>query len=407
LVVGKLRLAWRNISRNRMRSAIALSAIGFSVVALLLAGGFIEWIFWATREAAIQNGLGHIHVVRPGYLDSGTADPNRFLLPQQSPEMAALEAVPDVVVVAPRLNFSGLISHGDSTVSFVGEGVDPQREPRISRVLQIVRGEGISETAPKGVILGAGLAASLGVAPGDVVALLVTKQSGGVNAVEASVRGVFMTEAKAYDDTALRAPIELVRDLLKVSGSHVWVIGLDKTEHTADVLRRLRSRFPSADLQFVPWYDLSDFYGKTVALLSGQMNVVRVMIGLIIVLSISNLLVMSVLERTGEIGTLMAIGTRRRTILELFLSEGVLLGLLGAAIGLATGMILAWIISTIGIPMPPPPGRSAGYSAAILLTWPLILGAAALALGTTIVASFYPAWKASRLDVVDALRRNR
>ena len=74
-------LALRNTFRHRTRSAIALTAIGFGLVALLLAGGFIEWIYWATREAAIQNGLGHIHVVRPGYRDSGTANPLAYLLP--------------------------------------------------------------------------------------------------------------------------------------------------------------------------------------------------------------------------------------------------------------------------------------------------------------------------------------
>jgi len=405
--MGNLRLALRNLLRNRMRSAIALAAIGFSVVALLLAGGFIEWVFWATREAAIQNGLGHIHVVRSGYRDAGSADPNRYLLPEKSPELAALESAPDVVVVSPRLDFSGLISRGEATLSFVGEGVDAKREPLVSRVLQIVAGDGLSDSDPGGVILGAGLAANLGASPGDKVVLLVTRKSGGVNAVEVNVRGLFMTEAKGYDDTGLRAPIALVRNLLQVSGSHVWVIGLDKTERTKEMVERFRARFASSNLQFVPWYDLADFYSKTVTLLSSQMNVVRFMIGLIIVLSISNLLVMSVLERTGEIGTLMAIGARRRRVLELFLSEGALLGLLGAAIGIAIGTTLASIISTVGIPMPPPPGRSAGYSAQILVTWRLLVGAAAIAFGTTLMASFYPAWKASRLDVVDALRRNR
>jgi putative ABC transport system permease protein len=405
--MGSFRLALRNILRHRARSAVALSAIGFGVVALLLSGGFIEWVFWATREAAIQNGLGHIRVVRPGYVDSGTANPYRYLLPENSRELSALESAPDVVAVAPRLEFSGLASHGDATLSFVGEGVDPRREPQVSRVLQMVAGDQLSESEPHGVILGAGLAANLAASPGDKIVLLVTKVAGGINAVEANVRGIFKTEAKGYDDSALRTPIALARELLKVAGSHIWVIRLDETEHTNDSIDRFRKEFRSANLQFIPWYDLSDFYAKTVHLLSSQMNVVRFMIGLIIVLSMSNLLVMNVLERIGEIGTLMALGTRRRSILELFLGEGLLLGLIGAFAGIGVGLALAWIISTIGIPMPPPPGRSAAYSAEILVTWPLVLLAAAIVLGTSGIASLYPAWKASRLDVVEALRRNR
>src|SRR4029453_2531553 len=128
--------------------------------------------------------------------------------------------------------------------------------------------------------------------------------------------------------------------------------------------------------------------------------VVRVIIGLIIVLSISNVLIMSVLERTGEIGTLMAMGTRRREILKQFLWEGCLLGLIGATIGVVVGVALASVISTVGIPMPPPPGRQVGYSGKILVTSGLAAGAFALAIFTTMAASLYPAWKGSRLEIV-------
>ena len=404
---SNISLALRNTFRHRTRSAIALSAIGFGLIALLLAGGFIEWVYWATREAAIQNGLGHIHVMRPGYRDSGTADPLSYLLPELSPEMAALEATPEAKAVTPRLNFGGLISYGDTTLSFIGEGVDPEREKLVSRVTQISKGETLSAADRKGIILGQGLAANLGVKVGDNVVLLATSASGGINAVEGRVRGLFVTEVKSYDDLAVRLPIRLARELLKVSGSTVWVIALDRTEQTKDMVERFGRQFGTAKLEFVPWFDLSDFYAKTVALLSSQMDFVRLLIGLIIVLSISNMLIMNVLERTGEIGTMMAMGARRRDILLLFLSEGLLLGVLGGTAGLVTGLALAQLISAVGIPMPPPPGRSAGYSAEILVTWRMAAGAVALAVGTTVLASVYPAWKASRLAIVDALRHNR
>ena len=407
VLVSNISVALRNTFRHRRRSAIALSAIGFGLVALLLAGGFIEWVYWATREAAIQNGLGHIHVMRPGYRDAGTANPLAYLLPDASPELAALRTTPEVQVVTPRLNFGGLISHGNTTLSFLGEGVDPEKEQLVSRVTQISKGEKLSAADGKGFLLGQGLAASLGVNVGEKVVLLATTASGGINAIEGHVRGLFVTEAKSYDDLAVRLPIDLARELLKVSGSTVWVIGLDQTEHTKDVVERLGTKHGAAKLEFVPWYELSDFYAKTVALLSSQMNFVRLLIGLIIVLSISNMLIMNVLERTGEIGTMMAMGGRRRDILMLFLGEGLLLGALGGTAGLVVGLALAQLISAVGIPMPPPPGRSAGYSAEILVTWGMAAGAFALAFCTTVMAAVYPAWKASRMAIVDALRQNR
>ena len=137
------------------------------------------------------------------------------------------------------------------------------------------------------------------------------------------------------------------------------------------------------------------------------MGVVRFIIALIIILSISNILIMSVLERTGEIGTLMAIGLKRRNIMYLFVNEGLLLGIIGGALGVAIGSLLATVLSAVGIPMPPPPGMETGYIGEILLSWPLVAGAMVLAVLTTLVGSLYPAWKASNMQIVDALRYSR
>jgi putative ABC transport system permease protein len=116
---------------------------------------------------------------------------------------------------------------------------------------------------------------------------------------------------------------------------------------------------------------------------------------------------MNVLERTGEIGTLMTMGTPRRGILRLFVLEGLLLGMIGGVGGLAIGWVLAQALSYVGIPMPPPPGRTEAYLAQIMLTPRFAVWAFVMAVVSTTLASLYPAWKASRLPIVDALRHNR
>lgn len=103
--------------------------------------------------------------------------------------------------------------------------------------------------------------------------------------------------------------------------------------------------------------------------MSQQVMVVELIIAIVIVLSISNTMTMNVLKRTSEIGTCLAIGRRRLQILRQFLYEGLTIGLIGGALGLFLGSLLAALISTIGIPMPPPPGMSEGYTGAIMLTW--------------------------------------
>jgi putative ABC transport system permease protein len=399
-------LAYRNITRHKRRSTIAVGAVAFGVIAFILASGFIEYIFWGLREATIESQLGHIQISRPGYQESGKADPFSFLLSDAPPKLEAVTEPYQIKAVAPRLSFGGLISHGEATLSFIGDGIDPGEQSAFGDSLQIAAGQNLSPNDSKAIIMGEGLARNLGVNIGDRVVLLAKTTSGGINAVEVSVRGFFSTVTKAYDDSALRIPISTARQLLRTQGTHTWVVLLNDTAQTDTVLARLRDKL-GGDFEIVPWYDLADFYNKTVVLFSKQIQGMRLIIAFIILLSISNTMTMSIMERTGEIGTSLALGVRRSIVMRLFLKEGVLLGCLGGAFGLAVGLLLAGLISSIGIPMPPPPGMARGYMGEILVTWSIALESLILAIGTTLAASLYPAWKASRMPIVDALRHYR
>lgn len=400
-------LAFRNIVRQKRRSTIAVGAVAFGIAALLLAGGFIEWTLWNFRESTIKSQLGHLQIVRPGYHDAGKADPYSFLLPVAIPELEAANEPKYVKAIAPRLSFAGLISHGESTLSFIGDGDDPRSQAVFGNALQISAGLNLSPDVPLGIIVGEGLARNLNVGVGDRIVLLANTASRGTNAIEVTIRGLFSTVTKSYDDNALRMPIDTARQLLRTQGSHVWIVLLNDTAQTDIVLAKLRAKLGGKNFEIVPWYVLADFYNKTVILFTQQIQGIRLIIALIILLSISNTMTMSVMERIGEIGTSMALGVKRTGVMRLFLSEGILLGCLGGLAGLIIGLLLAGIISSIGIPMPPPPGMARGYTAEILVTWNIALESLALAVGITLFASVYPAWRASRMEIVDALRHNK
>ena len=400
-------LAARNIVRQRRRSAIAVGAVAFGITALILASGFIEWIFLDFRESTIKSQLGHVQVVKRGYHDAGKADPYAFLLPDTIPELEAANEPREIKTIAPRLSFSGLISHADSTISFIGEGVSPKEEQAFGDGLQMTAGTNLSADEPRAVIMGEGLARNLGVGVGKKVVLVATTAAGHTNAVELTVRGLFSTVTKSYDDSALRVPLVTARELLRTKGSHVWIVLLNETSRTDAMVTRLRATLPQDQFDVVPWHQLADFYNKTAALFTKQVQGVRIIIALIILLSISNTMATSVMERIGEIGTSMALGTRRVGVMRLFLSEGALLGCFGGLVGLVVGLVLAVVISAIGIPMPPPPGMAHGYTGQILVTWNIALSSFVLAVGTTLLASILPAWKASRMEIVNALRHNR
>ncbi|MFT3759314.1 ABC transporter permease [Thauera sp.] len=401
-----LTLSARNLLRQRRRALLALTIVAGGVVAFLLASGFINWIFQDMREATIHSQLGHVQVTRPGYLREGLGDPYQYLLPSDASPVTGIIGQ-QARTVTPRLAFSGLLSKGEATVSFVGEGISPEQEQPIARAITIVAGKDLTESPPDSVLLGEGLAANLDASPGDRVVLLATTASGGVNAVELTVAGLFATITKAYDDTVLRAPIDVARKLMRVEGATSWVVLLNKTDDTDKAVSALREQLPATGYEVIPWTDLADFYNKTVELFSRQVGVVQLLIALIVILSISNTLSMTVVERTGEIGTSMALGVRRHEILKLFVTEGILLGIVSGVVGIMLGYLLAQVISAIGIPMPPPPGMARGYTGEISISAALALEAFMLAFFTTLLASLFPAWKASRMNIVDALRHQR
>jgi putative ABC transport system permease protein len=403
-------LAVKEVSRRKRRSGTAVIAIAFGLAALLLSAGFIEWIFWAMREGTIRGGLGHLQITRPGYQEAGMSDPLAYLVPDPSERAGTVEVLRHLRVetLAGRMTFYGLISREEATLSFQAEGVMADREALLSRSVQVLAGRELSnDPGAREVLLGEGLAQNLGAQVGDTVVLLANGQSGGVNAVEATVVGLFGTDSKAYDDVAARLPLGLAHALLRVSGATRWIVTLSDTDDTGPAVEALRETLPAGEFAVTPWWNLADFYNKTVVLFSKQVKVLKLIVLLVVVLTISNTLTISVIERTTEIGTALALGRSQRDILRGFLVEGGVLGLAGAIVGLAIGLSTALAISEIGIPMPPPPGMSRGYVGEIRITSSLLAEGTLLALLSALLGALVPAWRASRMTIVDAIRQGR
>lgn len=400
-------LAMRSVLRQGRRTLIAIGAVSFGVIAMILSAGFIEWLMEGMRESTIKSQLGHVQVVRPGYVERGTSDPYGFVIDGEDALRQKIESGSNVKVVAPRLSFNGLASKGDNTLAFLGQGVSAKAESVLSSSVTITRGRNLSADGVNEMIMGRGLAANLGVQVGDTVVLMTTTAAGNVNAVEAPVVGLFNSVSKEYDDSALRMPLALAQQLVRVNGAQQWLVLLDDTARTDAKLVELKGVMPAGKFELVPWYQLSDFYNKTKDLFSSQVNVVQFIILMIIVLSISNTLSMSVMERVSEIGTCMALGLTRARIRRIFMSEGVMLGLVGGGLGVVIGCVLALAISAVGIPLPPPPGMEQGFSGEIRLTFGIVAKALAIAVASAFVSSLYPAWRASRMNIVDALRQSR
>jgi putative ABC transport system permease protein len=210
---------------------------------------------------------------------------------------------------------------------------------------------------------------------------------------------------KEYDERAIKIPLPAAQRLLQTDKIEKLLVVLRKTDDTEAVKRDLGALFVSAQGNFEmrTWWELAGFYHQVVMLYNGIFGFLGAVIAVIVVLSVANTILMSAFERTREIGTLMAIGTERSRIWKIFLLEGLFVGVIGGLAGLALGGGIALLINNVHIELPPPPGYTSGYRLQIMLNATIVITSFLLAACTATISSVVPAFKASRLRIVDAL----
>ncbi|MBK8401718.1 MAG: ABC transporter permease [Propionivibrio sp.] len=397
--------ALRNVFRHRVRSAATLAAISLGVAGLILAGGFVQDIFIQLGEAVIHSQSGHIQIVRQGYREGRTRSPDSFLIDQPDKLKQELADQPGVQIVLSRLGFTGMINNGKRDLGIVGEGVEPDVEAKLGTYMRYIEGRALADGDSDGIVLGQGVAKSLGLKAGDRVNLVITLAQGAVNTLDFEVIGVFQSFSKDFDARAVRISLKAARNLMDNNSAHVMVVLLNRTTDTDRVVASLRHKLGPDKYEIASWRALSDFYDKTQQLYETQFGVLRLIILLMVLLSVANSVNMTLFERTREFGTLLALGDRPGAVFRLIMTESMLLGLIGAVLGMSLGCVAAWTISAIGIPMPPPPNANIGYTAFIRLMPLEVLTAGGIGFIATCLAAVMPARRASRMLVVDALRQ--
>ncbi len=401
-----LKLALRNVFRQKSHTAMTLAAIMGGVAALILAGGWVNDIFVTLSEALIHSQSGHLQVSKAGFFAAGSHAPEKYLIANPPAIKQRIAAETGVDSVMARLNFSALLNNGRSDLPIMGEGVEPGQEAILGSSISITAGRQLADGDAFGIMLGYGVAQGLKLKPGDHVTLLANTLEGALNSMDLEVIGVFKSFSSDYDARAVKITLDAAQELLGTQGVNALVISLKKTDDTDRVAARLKEQLGASNLETKTWVELNDFYEKTVELYGRQLGFLQLIVLVMVLLSVVNSVNMSVFERVGEFGTMMALGNRCSQVFTLIVTENVLLGLIGSGLGLGLGVALALIISAIGITMPPPPNSNLGYTAHIQIVPSVLLMSYAIGTGATILAAILPAKHVSRTHVVDALRQN-
>ncbi|MBK8015828.1 MAG: ABC transporter permease [Betaproteobacteria bacterium] len=399
-----LRLAGRNVLRQKGRTATTLAAIAFGVASIVLAKGFVEDTFVQLGEAIVHSQSGHIQLAREGFFEHGAHQPERYLVEDPEGDKKRIMKIPEVSDAMARLSFSGLLNNGRADLSVIGEGIEPEKEARLGTFLRIVTGRRLADSDQFGALVGAGVAKSLRLSPGDSVVLVMSTSDGAMNSLDLNVVGVFQSFSKEYDNRAIKIPLSAAQQLLNTKGANTLVVTLHETKKTADVARLLRERTVWRDQTVKTWQDLNDFYPKTVDMYRIQFGGLQAIILLMVLLGVVNSVNTTVFERTSEFGTMRALGNRGKTVFGIIVLESVILGVAGSTVGILFALGVSYLVSIVGIPMPPPPNSDLSYVAFVRLSWPPVLLAFALGVATTTIASLVPGIRLARIDISRALR---
>lgn len=397
-----LTLALRNLWLNRRRSLATILAVAVGFTAINLFGGYIHDVYRGLKSSAIHGeGLGHLTVARKGFFAEGALHPERYSLKGEELKrlLSTLESTPGVKLATPRIGLSGLISNGRISTIFIGEGQVPQDMAELGQPHKL------DPKHPVGGLMSSGLGQLLGVKPGQTTVLMGSTLAGQTNALDFEVDGFFDTGNAGTNDKSLILPLGYAQQLLDTQGASRVVVLLDDEEADAAAVRAtLLPRLKGAgfDVEIRTWVEQSAFYQQVKNLFDLIFMFLFSIVFVVVLMSIINTLTMSVMERVREIGTLRALGYQRGGILSLFAAEGLVLGAVGAGIGVVITVTIAVLINGAGVSYVPPSSSSPVPLTVGLVPGSLFTILCLLAL-VSMLAALVPARRAAKIEIVDAL----
>jgi putative ABC transport system permease protein len=398
-------LAARNVARNRRRSLVTLAAVLLGVTAVLVLRGFIDGFVRLMVDDIVQGKTGALQVHTAGYMESSDALLLEPSIPYDEALLARIRAVPGVTGVTGRIQFSGLVSNGVSQTMFVGRALDPATEKRAvprAGFDVLPGGRALAEGDHAHAILGNELAQSFGGV--ERVTLASSSPKGRANSLDVSVEGLSVSSLPFENKRVVAVPLKLAQELLGMEGRVTELaVAVDDLRNLERIAADLRQEL-GPQYEVHTWQELQPFVRDIINRQRYVMGLISLILFVIIITGIVNTMLMSVFERVREIGTMLAVGMRRRQVLAMFLVEATLLGVLGGVGGVLLGSSIVRAMAARGIPMGTMIGSGSNSVLRPELSPSFILLTLTVAVLGALVASAWPAWKASRLDPVEALR---
>ncbi|OGI48033.1 MAG: lipoprotein ABC transporter permease [Candidatus Muproteobacteria bacterium RBG_16_65_34] len=404
-----LRLAWRNLWRYPRRTWLTASAIAF--VTLLMV--FLITLQLGSYDLMVDSSLriftGQLQVQREGYLDKPqirTVVPEALALAQRMRQSPALANVG----IAARAQGFALASSGRRSYGVQVVGAEPEHEPRVSTIPRLMKsGRYLSRLDAPEAVVGATLARNLNIKVGDELTLLGSAMDGSVAATVVPVVGLFESGMRELDRQLVELPLRTFQETFGMGDAgHAIVLVAPDLKALPQLRTAVAALLPEGrGLVALDWERLIPGLKQLIQAdwASGWFTYIALIV--VVTFSILNTFIMSVLERTREFGAMLALGATPARIGVLVFFESLFLTLIGLALGMGLGLLVAFYFSVYGFTYPGLAELMGQYGLPGLIYPKLSFVSVALGpaviLGFVLLASLYPALRIRRLNAVEAM----
>jgi ABC-type lipoprotein release transport system permease subunit len=406
------RIAVRDLGRNKRRSAFTMIAVMLGLALVITLHGYEMGAMKGAIENNIRVQTGHVQVRAASYDEEKVSLKWEDLLETPEAVTARAEALPNVRDAAPVLWASGILNTAEESVGLRVYGVDPLAETMAPFREGLVAGAFLAPDDRSGILISRRLAGTMDLGVGDDVSLLVNTSGDQPDEAIFEIRGLYDSGVPGFDDVTIFMPLAKAQAFTRAGDRASAVVAvLDDQEGDGAVAAALRA----PGLEVLTWRDLN---AMMLTLTESAMGVLFLFYGIvmaIVAVVVANTLLMSVFERTREMGILAALGMKGRQIMGMFLMESITLGALGVLLGVGLGSLGVYYLATVGISVGEmmdisevagtgASGFAIGTTLYGTFTWGDTAMLSLVCLVIIVLASLYPAWFATRKEPVDALR---
>ena len=402
-----LRLAWRNIWRHKRRTVIIVIAMSLTLAMMMFYDGLMNGFTDAIYGNAVKVLGGNVQVHAEGYRSQANSTPLLPLADAQTIVNAA-EADPMVVAATQRINTGGLVTSREGAFAVGITGLEPEKELQVNIIGQYVTdGRNLTSADTDSILIGKGLAEAMDVKVGDRITMVGRSQHKEMRQRTMTIIGIYDLGMADIEKQTVYISLSEAQALYELSAPTEVAIFLQHLGQEAEVIAGLKSSGAGYEIEsFQANYpDLALAINSK----SGVMNIFSVIIIAIAGVGILNLLLMAVYERTREIGVLGAMGLKPAQISLLFILEGTMIGLVGAAAGVVLGLAINGYLMKVGIDFGSAMTQAASYMALVQSRVYPTVGIEMLPMRVSMIviisalAALIPAAEAGRREPAEAL----